>query len=142
MSTNVLRGAIRNSAACALAAFGLCLTAPVHAQPYYDNDDAQATTTMGDVTVVAPRRFERSGNLGAPIVRISTSRVVDTSDLDLSNPGDQGVLRDRVQRAAYSACDELDNADTMGMVPADGESTTDCMASAERHALERVGLDY
>jgi UrcA family protein len=142
MSSNLFSTTLRGSMACTLAAFGLCLAAPAQAQPdegYYGDGNS---ASVGDVVVVAPHHYERSTATGATIETISTSRVVDASDLDLSNPDDMGILRDRVERAANSACNQLDDAWTMGLVPTADESSTDCVARAVHRAMRHVELEY
>ena len=143
MSSRLLPTLVRSSMLGALAALGLGLTAPAHAQPYdYDRGDQTVTADEGDIVVTAPHRYERSSHLGAPIVRISTTRVVNVRDLDLANPSDRDELRYRVRRAAYSACDELDNAWVMGMVPAEDEDSTACVSDAVRRAMDEVEAQY
>jgi UrcA family protein len=89
--------------------------------------------------VIAPRRQERSA-IGAPIDVVSASRVVDTSDLDLSTGWGVDALHARVERAAADACEQLDNEP--GYVPVDGDDA-DCQHRAVRDALAQtpIGVD-
>ncbi|HEX7760247.1 MAG TPA: UrcA family protein [Caulobacteraceae bacterium] len=113
MTLNTMTLARRALCGVAAGAFSLGLAAlPVHAQDrdynngynlggyYYDD-------TVAGVTV-RPYRHERSA-IGAPIDTITASRVVSYRDLDLSNAYDAHILKVRIERAARSACDELDN---------------------------------
>ena len=146
MSSRLLSTLVRGSMLGAVAALGLGLAA--HAQPYdndradYDRGDQTITANEGDIVVTAPHRYQRSSHLGAPIVRISTTRVVNVRDLDLGNPSDRDELRYRVERAAYSACGELDNAWTFGMVPAEDEDSTACVNNAIRRAMDDADTQY
>ena len=148
----------RGSMACAAAALGLAFAGAGHAQPYDDgpsgygpapydqpdygppgyppaayNDD---TPYAGGVTVTAPPRHERSAN-GAEIDRVTASRVVDISDLDLSTHWGVHALHARVERAAADACQELDN--TPGLYPVD-PSDTDCQQRAVHEAMASVPI--
>ena len=119
------------------AAFGLSLGG-AHAQPY---DEAGPTgdyayTSQG-ITVYSNPAYGRTWN-GAPVVVTRESRVVDINDLDLTTPLGQHVLRDRVERAAVDACDELDNGWVMGLYPLADESDADCYAGAVSDAMVRA----
>ncbi|MHB8528110.1 MAG: UrcA family protein [Caulobacteraceae bacterium] len=115
----------RRAAALALAAIGLTLAAhPASAQPYDDGP-----YTFGDVTITAPRIVGRSA-IGAPIERVSASRVVPIGDLDLGAYWGRRALRARVSRAARSACDELD-----ARYPITDERTPDCYATTFREGM-------
>ena len=126
---------ILGGCAALAATFGLSL-AGAHAQPY-DNDDTAYTT--GGITVYARPYYGRTFS-GAPIVRARVTRVVDTSDLDLSTGHGVRVLRDRVERAAADACNELDNQYTMGLYPMPDENDTDCIRRATDDAMYQAGL--
>jgi UrcA family protein len=66
--------------------------------------------------------------------------VVNTSDLDLSTGWGVHVLRDRVERAAADACNELDNQWTVGLYPLPDENTTDCIRNAADRAMYQAGV--
>lgn len=79
--------------------------APVYADP---------GTVLDDITVYAPREIVgRSPTTGAPIERVTASRVVVVRDLDLRT--EQGVdeLVRRVREAASAACREIDDANPL-----------------------------
>jgi UrcA family protein len=125
---------LKTTAVGVVAAFGLA--ASVQAQPDYDSSYDYAT---GDLVVHAPRHQERSWS-GAPIVVARTSRVVEISDLDLSTRWGVRELRNRVERAAYDACDELNN--TPGLVPADDYDNVDCVHRAVDDAMAQAPITY
>src|SRR5690242_3939123 len=125
---------ILGGCAALTATFGLSF-APAHAQPAYDNDTYQA----GGITVYARPHYGRAWN-GAPIVVARATRVVNTSDLDLSTRWGVHALRDRVERAAVDACNELDNEYTMGLYPMPDENQTDCVRRAADDAMDQAGL--
>jgi UrcA family protein len=130
LSSRVLQGTV----ASAVAALGLSLST-AQAQPYYDQypSDAYTYSTDNGVTVYArPYRQERSYN-GAPIERLSASRVVDISDLDLDSGYGRHIMRERIERAATDACRDLDTLP--GYVPDVGENDVDCQRRAVNDAL-------
>ncbi|MBS0412063.1 MAG: UrcA family protein [Proteobacteria bacterium] len=112
----------------AAGAFSLGLAAiPAHAQDtYYDNDDQ----SVEGVTVTAPREVGRSA-IGAPIEAVSASRVVDYRDLDVGSDWGARELKVRIQRAAASACDQLDRD-----YPNTVDDGNDCYRDAVRHGLQ------
>jgi UrcA family protein len=113
----------------AAGAFSLGLAAvPAHAQDsYYDNGDS---TTVDDLTVTAPRHVGRSA-IGADIDEVTASRVVDYRDLDVGTDWGAHELKARIQRAAASACDELDRD-----YPNTVDDGNDCYRDAVRHGLQ------
>ena len=131
-------------ALCGVAAGALSLglaTAPAHAQDdsYYDgyNGDRSAQASYYDDNTVEgitvrPHRNERSA-IGAPIETITASRVVSFRDLDLSSDYDAHILKVRIERAARSACDELDNSP--GVLD---QGSSDCYRDAVRDGLAQV----
>jgi UrcA family protein len=134
MASDLTRRILRGSVISAVAALGLSFTA-AQAQPYYDEypSDAYAYSTANGVTVYArPYRSERAPN-GAPIERVSVSRTVDVSDLDLDSGYGRHIMRERVQRAAADACNELDRLP--GYVPDVGENDADCQRRAVNDAM-------
>jgi UrcA family protein len=130
LTTRILRGSVIS----AVAALGLSFTA-AQAQPYYDQypSDAYSYPADNGVTVYAhPYRNERARN-GAPIERVSVSRTVDVSDLDLDTGYGRHLMRERIQRAAVDACNELDRLP--GYVPDVGENNADCTRRAVNDAI-------
>ena len=112
------------------SAIGLVLAASVaSAQPYYPAPD----TNVGGVTVYAPRTIGRS-SIGAPIEIVREQRAVYTGDLDLRTPWGARALHQRIQRAAFDACNDLDMRYT---VIEDGNGR-DCYRSAVRGAYDQV----
>src|SRR5579863_4515675 len=136
-SKSVLWGSVAAAAALGLGFAG------AHAQPY-DNGpaygDEQPYTTSG-VTVYAPRHHYRSWS-GAPIVRVRATRTVNASDLDLSTGWGMHELRNRVQRAAADACDQLDKQWTVGLYPMAEDSDADCYVNAVDDAMSQVEPAY
>jgi len=116
---------------------------PAYAQPragYYAPAPAYAKpgSTVGEVVVVAPyHRVERDPGTGAPIERVSTSRIVHFEDLDLNT--DYGVreLHYRVVLAARDACDSLNGRYDI-MDPGD----RDCVPRAVINAMHSVPIGY
>jgi UrcA family protein len=150
LSTSLLCGSIAGAA----LALGAALSAG--AQPYSDSDAYMKTyghmpyaasdasdyatdtsATVGGVTVYAPPRGERSP-IGAPIQTVRVSRIVPIDDLDLSTREGVHELHNRVERAAYDACDELDRMP--GMIPQD--STSDCQHDAVHRAMDNAPISY
>lgn len=111
-----------------LAAAAVALVAlPAAAQSdrdYDDGYDQDGAYTTDEMTVYAPRTLGRSA-IGAPIRRVSTSRVVEMGDLDLSTSWGARELRHRIEMAARDACDDLD-----ARYPITDESSPDCYATA------------
>jgi UrcA family protein len=156
MSIKISRGILFGSVTAMVAAFGLAAAgqdydsgsygkasyggdmygAPSAATDYgYDT-----SATVGGITVYAPRRVEHTAS-GAEIVVASASRVVDTSDLDLSTRDGMHELHSRVVSAAADACNELDNRASMGLYPLDGNDA-DCEHRAVDNAMSQVNAPY
>ena len=108
---------------------------PAYDSGYVYSDGAE----VGGVTVYAHPYGPRTWN-GAPVVVARATRVVNTGDLDLSTGWGVHELRDRVERAAADACNELDNQWTVGLYPLPDENTTDCIRNAADGAMYRAGL--
>jgi len=113
-------------AAGTLAGIGLAILAgPATAQP------------TEEITITAPRvvheQVGRSPSTGAPIERISLTRQVDYSDLDLTKPADADELEKRVSDTAKEACKQLDSL--YPLTPPDptciGKATDGGMAQAK-----------
>ncbi|HEY1753478.1 MAG TPA: UrcA family protein [Caulobacteraceae bacterium] len=143
MSPLISRGFLRGSMACAAAALGLSFTALAHAQGYTDQDYGydngyDSASDVGGVTVIAPRRHQERTFSGAPIVNVSASRVVDTSDLDLSTGYGVHIMHQRIRNAAADACQELDSQWTRGLYPTADSSDADCYHRAVRNAMDEA----
>lgn len=121
---------------CAAAAFGLALAGPAAAQSYHNPYDDDPYTTSG-ITVTAPPSHERDSATGAPIGWVSASRVVRYDDLDLSRGWGMRTLHARIERAARSACDELDNA-----YPITASDSPPCVREAVRQAMYQIPPGY
>lgn len=135
MASALMSRILRGSVISAVAALGLTFTA-AHAQPYYDQypDTYNYTDANGDgITVYAHPYHERRAPNGAPIERLTASRVVPIDDLDLSTGYGRHVMRERVRRAATEACHDLDMMP--GYVPDVGENDADCYRRAVDDAL-------
>ena len=134
MSPNTSPMVRRCLTACAATALALAVTAPVAAQPGYSHYDGDPDTMSG-VVVTAPRHQQRDSATGAPIEWVSTSRVVRYGDLDLSRRWGVHELRVRIERAARSACDELDTA-----YPVSASDTPPCVRDAVRDAMAQAPI--
>jgi UrcA family protein len=118
--------------------------APAYAPPsaggYYAPAPAYAdeAPTVGEVIVRAPyRRSERDPATGAPIERVSTSRIVRYGDLDLTTDVGVHELRYRIVRAAHDACDSLDrHYDVMDA------GDHQCVSDAVRNAMHDAPIGY
>ena len=133
----------------AVAALGLAASAPARAQdPAYDGsayqrdygqadgpgcDRARYDDRDGDEVLIRARPLGRSTTTGAPIRRVTTSRVVDYRDLDIDSPWGARELHWRIVRAAHDACDELDDRYPIGSPDVDG-----CVSEAVRDAERDV----
>jgi UrcA family protein len=117
---------------CTLAALGLAMAAPVAAQPGYGRYDDDPSTVSG-IVVTAPPSSARDSATGAPIEWASASRVVRYGDLDLSRRWGVRELHARIERAARSACDELDSA-----YPLTASDSPPCVHDAVRQAMYQI----
>ena len=97
----------------------------------YDNGQGDSYTTTQELTVTGERHARSS--IGAPIEWVSTERRIDTSDLDLSTPWGAHELRMRVEKAAQTACFELDT-----FHPVTADDSPDCYKAAVRDALAQA----
>ena len=137
-------------AGVALAGLGLNLAAlPARAQdPTYDGgayqrtydtrydrgyDRASYDRDSSDEIIIRARPRGRSSTTGAPIERVTTSRVVDYRDLDVDSPWGARELHQRIHRAAYDACEQLDDQYPIGEPDVDG-----CVSEAVRNAEHDV----
>ena len=109
------------------------------ADPYYARAYADQGPTVGEVVVIAPyrHRSERDPATGAPIERVSASRVVRYSDLDLTTDWGVHELHYRIVRAAEDACDSIDRHYDV-MEPGDRA----CVADAVRDAMRQAPIGY
>jgi UrcA family protein len=115
--------------------------APAYAPPaagYYAPAPgyAEPGPTVGEVVVIAPyRRAERDPATGAPIERVSTSRIVRFDDLDLTTGYGVHELHYRIVLAARDACGSLDrHYDVMDA----GDS--DCVSRAVINAMHQAPI--
>jgi UrcA family protein len=137
-------------AGVALVALGLSLAAvPARAQdPTYDGpgydrtypsgdergyDHASYRDGDGDEIIIRARPLGRSSTTGAPIERVTTSRVVDYRDLDIDSPWGARELHYRIEHAARDACEELDDRYPIGE-----PDVRDCVSEAVRDAEHDV----
>jgi UrcA family protein len=129
---------LMNGAACAFAAVGLMIAAPIHAQPYGDRGDYDArSASVGEVVVTSPRRAEWDSETRSFVDRDYLTRVVDTSDLDLNTDWGARELRARVVRAAHSVCDRLSERDGP-----DENQDRACVHRAVTGALRTIPASY
>jgi UrcA family protein len=160
MSIKFSRGILFGSVTAMIAAFGLAAagqdygggaygkgsydgmaSARDYRMPSSAGDYGYDTSaTVGGITVIAPRRVEHTPS-GAEVVITQASRVVDTSDLDLSTFAGMHELHSRVIRAAADACNQLDNETTMGLYPLQGNDA-DCEHRAVDDAMAQVNSPY
>ena len=128
---------LRKSAAIGVAAvLGLAFAAPVIAQDDgygygygYGNDGS-------DVTVRASPRGERDPATGAPLDYVSVTRTVSYRDLDLRTGYGVRTLRDRIERAAFDACNDIE----MHYVPVNDDMRA-CIRAATREAMYQAPID-
>ena len=118
-----------------VAAFGLATASAAAAQPGYGRYDNDPSTVSG-IVVTAPPHSERDSATGAPIEWSSASRVVRYGDLDLSRRWGVRELHARIERAARSACDELDSA-----YPLTASDSPPCVREAVRQAMYQIPSD-
>ncbi|MGD9979982.1 MAG: UrcA family protein [Hyphomonadaceae bacterium] len=105
------------------------IAAPAIAQVYYDKqvyDD--------EIVVVAPGVHReptgRRTSIGAPIVDLTTQRVVTTAGLDLRYDADADELYRRIDDSVRDACNELERASQGAPV----STRRDCIRDAQRDA--------
>ncbi|MDR3511778.1 MAG: UrcA family protein [Caulobacteraceae bacterium] len=137
-NTRIQLGRLGLAAAASLA----LSAAPIWAQAQQAYDQGYAGPSggypdeMSGVTVYAPRYVGRSATTGAPIELVRASRVVDYSDIDPDTEWGAHVLRTRIERAARSACDELD-----AEYPISTSDNPPCVDEAVRNAMHQVHED-
>jgi len=131
--------------ATAAAALGLSVAAlPARAQdPTYDGGaygrdynhgyDRASYRDGDDEIIVHARPLGRSSTTGAPIERVTASRVVDYRDLDPDSPWGARELHWRIEHAAREACEELDD-----QYPIGEPDRSDCVSEAIRNAEHDV----
>ena len=140
-------------AGAAFAAVGLTLAAaPARAQdpaydgPAYDRtyssrydrgyDRASDRDNANDEIIIRARPLGRSYTTGAPIRRVTTSRIVDYRDLDIDSSWGARELHSRIEHAARDACGELDDRYPIGE-----PDVGDCVSEAVRDAEHDVPRD-
>ena len=119
----------------AIGAVGLALAGGAALAQDYGSDGAdengQNVTTTQELTVTGERHARSS--IGAPIQWVSTQRTVYTADIDLSTPWGARELRARVQKAAQTACSELDT-----FHPITADDSPDCYKAAVNEAMAQA----
>lgn len=127
---------------CAMAAI-MCGAGMARAQDYsyespgnYDrtyNDQASETIIVHPNDVIEEQQLmgRINGEVNPQAYRIS--RVVDVSDLNLSNGADREALHDRIYRTASDLCAELD-ARVPGLA-GDPSADRECVREATRNAM-------
>ncbi|HXV00949.1 MAG TPA: UrcA family protein [Caulobacteraceae bacterium] len=102
-------------------------------QPAYSPNDYQADTgytSTGEITVYARPRTRYGSPLGTQEEVFRESRVVHSADLDLSTYDGARAMRWRIERAARSACAELDRH-----IAVSADAPRDCYDRAVRDAM-------
>jgi len=122
----------------ALPAACLALTAAFSTGPTA-RAQQQAAPIMEEVVVVAPRLFRREqvgrAASGAPIERISVTRRVSYSDLDLKLHADVMELERRVADMSKEACEQTD---TLFRLENLEPSTAECIRRTQDAAMLQV----
>ncbi|MDB5424271.1 MAG: hypothetical protein JWQ29_1687 [Phenylobacterium sp.] len=98
-----------------------------------------SSSSVSGLTVsppVAQREVVGRSPIGAPIDSLSLSQAVSYADLNLANPADAKTLDHRVDRAALTACRELNSQYPQAFYPS--ISGNDCVADAEHQANTSV----
>lgn len=97
---------------------------------------AQSSSTLDEITVVAPRLVKRTVGrtaVGAKVELISLTRHVVYTDLNLVRHADVMTLEQRVDDVAKEACEQLAQ-----MYPLSDPSTPNCVEQALRSAKAQV----
>jgi UrcA family protein len=117
------------------SALGALLLAPAaQAQDNGRYDSASYSNDNESVTVYAPQfRTDPGARLNGIPGKVSLSRAVSYSDLDLRNPRDAHELRARVADTARDICDQLADA-----YPGPDASGTSCFRTARADAMRHV----
>ena len=121
------------AAGAAALALGAAQGAAAQSDDRYPSDES--ASTLGGVTVIAPRHFERDSATGAPTDTVFAHRIVRYDDLDLSYGRDRHILHARIVRAAEAACRELDVR-----YPVTASASPPCVREAVQRAMDRVDL--
>ena len=129
----------------AFAAALLCAAGGAAAQSYGDSyaGDVYVNDRAETVIVHPYNHIERHpmvGHVNGEVdpVYLSMSRPVNFSDLDLSNPADFQILRERVYDTAHVLCMTLARRDQMGTLDSDPEATRQCVREASADAMSRI----
>ncbi|KHK93143.1 UrcA family protein [Novosphingobium malaysiense] len=120
------------TAATAIAVAGFMPLAPASAQDM----SASKPDTRPSITVFAPRARQTGRTYtGIPVETLTAQSVVYTDDLNLATEAGREQLHDRVQSAAESACEWLDE-----VYPMSAPMTTDnqCVDEAVARADDQV----
>ncbi len=111
------------------------LVAAVLAMAFSQTSVLAAENTIEEITVLAPRitsEDRRSPPYGKTIVA-EKSMVVNISDLDITRTADFRKVRDRVEEAATSVCEQLEDE-----LPFGQPSTPECIRRAVSDAMAQV----
>ena len=114
------------------------LAAPSFAQSYEDK------VAYGDEIIVTAPYVEREVTgrdvTGARIETLTTSRAVETADLNLRYGGDVRELHRRIDAAAANACREIEDSTANVLIT----TRSQCVRNAERSAMAQADalVDY
>lgn len=113
-----------------IAVAGSVPLAPAAAQ---QRVDAEKPDTRPSITVMAPRaRQTGRSSIGAPIMTLTAQSIVYFDDLNLGTEAGRDELHDRVEEAARSSCQWLDEVYPLSRsMTADSECVNSAIASAE-----------
>ena len=92
------------------------------------------------MTIIAPSVQHRTvgrSDAGIPVEELSTSRVVDISDLDLSRQQDVDTMDYRVRMAALRACNALDREYPQSLYPSYPSGDDGCVTRATNDGIEQ-----
>ena len=145
MSDPLLSKILTCSVAGAVVGGCLFFASATNAQPTEYNEPGYTSqsydsnaTDENDVVVTPEYSTITRERLNGPVDKISTSRVVYFGDLDLGADYDRQILRDRVEQAAASVCNQLDRQ----VAGASVDDRDSCYDNAVRQAMHHVNARY
>lgn len=111
------------------------LVAAVLAMAFSQTSVLAAEKTIEEITVLAPRitSEDRSSPPYGKTIVAEKSMVVNVSDLDITRTADFRKVRDRVEEAATSVCEQLEDE-----LPFGQPSTPECIRRAVSDAMAQV----
>jgi len=126
-------------------ALGMALaSAGASAQGFYDDS---YVNDRGETVIVHPtfdrlQRQQLVGRVNGEVdpVRLSISREVSYSDLDLSRDSDFSIMRDRIADTAKDLCRELDARDNNAMTGWDLDADRECVRTATADAMSQLPI--